>query len=104
MAPLPDYGSESRAPNAPDRSLRHRRLRDRAMILPLIGVFLLLPPVAQIFEIHASIAGLPLVLVYIFAVWAGLIVGTAVLARSLRNAEPGQPPEDAPPHSQRQDG
>ena len=80
-----------------DQPLRHRKTRDRAMILPLIGLILLTPPVAGIFQLDAKIAGLPFTGVYLFAVWAALIVGTALLSRRLgageETAEPQAPPE-----------
>lgn len=73
-----------------DRPLQHRKSRDRAMILPLVGLFLLTPPLASIFELDTKIAGVPFTLVYLFAVWATLIAAAALLSRQLRNA-----PEDS---------
>ena len=70
-----------------DQPLRHRKARDRAIILPLVGALLLLPPVAGIFRIDATLGGIPLIVVCIFAVWAGLIAGAALLAPRLRDAE-----------------
>jgi hypothetical protein len=77
-----------------DQPLRHRKARDRALILPLAGLVLLIPPVAGVFHIDAKIAGVPFTLVYLFAVWALLIAGAAALSRRLRDGgEPGTPPE-----------
>ena len=42
-----------------------------------------MPPLAGIFEIEARIFGLPATLLYLFVVWAVLIVGTALLSRRL---------------------
>ena len=70
-----------------DQPLRHRKARDRALILPLIGALLLTPPVAGIFQLDARIGGVPFLLVYLFAVWAALIAGAAVLSRRLREAD-----------------
>lgn len=83
-------------PKKSDRSLRHRKIRDRALILPVIGLFLLTPPVAGIFEIHADIAGVPVILVYVFSVWAGLIAVAAILYRPLRDADRTPGFEDIP--------
>lgn len=69
--------------------LRHRKARDRALVLPLAGALLLTPPVAGIFQVEATVGGVPFLLVYLFAVWAGLIAGAAALARRLSEAEPG---------------
>ena len=84
-----------------DQPLRHRKARDRALILPLAGLILLIPPVAGVFHIEAKIAGVPFTLVYLFAVWALLIAGAAALSRRLRDGgelgdEPGGEPGDEP--------
>ena len=82
-------GAKGRA----DQPLRHRKARDRALILPLAGLILLIPPVAWAFHLDARIAGVPFTLVYLFAVWALLIAGAAALSRRLRDGgEPGAPP------------
>ena len=80
--------------NRVDQALSHRKARDRALILPLAGVILLASPVSTIFHLDAKIAGVPFTLIYVFAVWAGLIAGAAMLARRLG---PGDDGETAPP-------
>jgi hypothetical protein len=73
-----------------DRSERYttsRRVRDQSVILLLIGLALLASPMAGIFEINAKIAGVPVTLIYLLVVWAGLILGTALLSRPLRRSE-----------------
>jgi hypothetical protein len=69
-----------------DHPLDTRKARDRALILPLIGLILLMPPVAGIFQLDSKIGGIPATLVYIFVVWAGLIAGAAALSRRLRRS------------------
>ncbi len=71
----------------PDQPLRQRKARDRALILPLVGLILIMPPVAAIFQLDARIGGVPFLLVYLFAVWAALIAGAAGLARRLRDID-----------------
>ena len=66
---------------------RRRKTRDRALILLLIGLALLMPPLAKIFQIDAKLAGVPATLIYLFVVWAVLIIGAARLARPLRDAD-----------------
>ena len=66
-----------------DRPLGVRKARDRALVLPLIGLILLLPPVASIVPTGVRVGGVPLVLAYIFLVWAGLIAVAAALSRGL---------------------
>lgn len=72
--------------NVPDKSLRHRKIRDRALILPIVGLLLLTPPLANIFELDAAFDGVPIVLIYVFTVWAALVAGAVLLSRGLRNA------------------
>ena len=84
-----------------DEPLRHRKTRDRALILPLAGLILLTPPVAGVFHLDAKIAGIPFTVVYLFAVWALLIAGAAALSRRLRDGDdPGAPPEAQDPAEQ----
>ena len=64
---------------------KRRKTRDRAMIVLLLGLVLLMPPVAGIFELESRVLGLPATLLYLFAVWAGLIALTAVLSRALQS-------------------
>ena len=68
-----------------EQYLTSRRVRDRSVILLLIGLALLVSPMAGIFEIDAKLGGIPVTLIYLFAVWAGLIAGAAALSRRLRN-------------------
>ncbi len=87
-----------------DQPLRHRKARDRSLILPVAGVILFLPPFAQAFDIDAQIGGVPVPLLYIFGVWAVLILGAARIARRLANGEAehgsesaaDEPPANAP--------
>lgn len=64
------------------RAYRQRRLADAARLLPLLGGFLFLLPI--LWNTQATPAadtgsgG-----IYLFAVWAGLILAAAVLARML---------------------
>ncbi len=83
-----------------DPPLRQRKARDRALILPLVGLLLLIPPVATIFQIEARLGGVPFLLVYLFAVWAALIAGAAWLAGRLRDIDAtGGADEDRPGES-----
>jgi membrane protein implicated in regulation of membrane protease activity len=78
-----------------------QRTRDAALVLPILGAFLLVSPAASIFNTPATVFGLPLVVLYVFGVWLGLILIAIVLARRLSAAEDrrppgGRPPEEAP--------
>lgn len=65
---------------AEDRQMRARKARDAALIIPLMGLLLLTPPLAQTFAIGETIAGVPIVVLYIFAIWAALIAIARLLA------------------------
>jgi hypothetical protein len=66
-------------------ALARRKRRDIALILPLLGVFLLASPVLNIFAGSGSLYGIPASLLYVFGVWFALIACTAFLARRLRD-------------------
>lgn len=61
----------------------NRRARDAAILLPLGGLLLFLPPYVRLFDQPAFVFGLPLLHVYIFCVWLAGIALTALLARRL---------------------
>lgn len=68
----------------PFRPASDRRDSDRSFILTLVGALLLTPPLAGIFQLDIRLLGVPFTGVYLFVVWAALIVGTALLSRRLR--------------------
>lgn len=60
------------------------RVRDAAVLLPVLGLVLLVPPLVTLFaSARIGIAGVPLVVVYVFGTWLGLIAAAALLARRL---------------------
>lgn len=67
----------------PTTQLAHRKARSRSAALLLVGVVLLLPPIAGVALNDLKIFGAPFALVYIFAVWGLLIAGGALLAGPL---------------------
>jgi len=77
-----------------DQALALRKRRDAAALLPLVGLALLCPPVAQIFAIEGTVLGIPVTVAYVFLVWAGLILGAGLLARGLRVEEAEAEPTD----------
>lgn len=52
-----------------------------AVLLPCIGVFLLMPPMIGLFAVPRDLAGIPLIVVYLFGVWLWLILCAALLSR-----------------------
>ncbi|MFT7569490.1 MAG: hypothetical protein ACI9JL_000512 [Paracoccaceae bacterium] len=66
--------------------MSRRKVRERSVALLLLGVAFLMPPIAGISLIDSDIGGIPVPMVYLFAIWALLIVGAAALARGLRDS------------------
>ena len=74
-----------------------RRLETAALVLPIFGAFLIVPPLIGVFNLPVSVFGIPLIAIYLFAVWIGLIGATVVLSRRLRHNDGGDAPgEDGP--------
>ncbi len=75
-------GEEAPAP-------RHggRRLRDMAAVLPVAMLLLILPPYIRIFDQDSFLGGVPLLFLYIFGLWALVILVSAVIARGLARRE-----------------
>jgi hypothetical protein len=63
--------------------LRHDRTREFLIALFLFGVLLLVPPFLLVFNRPVQVLGLPLLYLYLFAAWTGLIVLVAVIARRI---------------------
>jgi hypothetical protein len=77
-------------PSESDRPQAERRTGDRALVLLLVGCLLLTPPLVSIFQLDWRLFGIPFTGIYLFAVWGGLIAGTAILSRRLqRDADRG---------------
>lgn len=62
-------------------------VRDAAAILPFIATFLLAPPIILIFAKPVIVAGVPLIVVYLFCVWAAAILCAMMVARRLAAEE-----------------
>lgn len=60
------------------------------MVIPLFGAVLILPPLVGVFLVPVRFAGAPLIVLYLFSVWMVLIVVTALLARRMQDASPGE--------------
>ncbi|HEX5959394.1 MAG TPA: hypothetical protein VFY92_12170 [Hyphomicrobiaceae bacterium] len=63
--------------------------RDAAVLLPVAGAVLLLPPFILVFAAPVLIAGIPLIVVYVFGAWVAIILGAWLLAR--RHARESDP-------------
>lgn len=59
------------------------RLRDAAVVLPLLGLFAWMPPVIGLFAGWGHVLGVPLIVAWLFGVWLTLIAAAAWLSRRL---------------------
>jgi membrane protein implicated in regulation of membrane protease activity len=73
------------------------RARQRALLVPVLGAFLLMPPFVWLFAGPGMVFGVPLIVAYLFGVWLALIVVTYWLTRPVRP----RPPHAAPDASHR---
>ena len=69
------------------------RARSAAVLVPLVGLFLLFPPFITVFTGAPRPFGIPLIMVYIFGVWIALVLVTALLMRRLRDPAPAAAPD-----------
>lgn len=72
------------------------RIVDLKWAVPVAMVFLLMPPMLTVFDSPVLIFGIPLLHLYMFAVWFAGILATAFLSHRLgRSGDgPGVPPRD----------
>lgn len=72
------------------------KLASGILVLAGFGAFLFAPPLVMIFNQRMTHFGVPQIVIYLFAVWGLLVLGTAVLTHYL--------PKHGPPESTRDDG
>ncbi len=63
---------------------------DLSWILPFVGLLLFMPPILDFFDVGRYLFGLPLLLVYLFAIWLVGILLTGLAARRLQRARDGE--------------
>ncbi len=78
----------------PPAGYRQKRIRDAAHLLPALGGALLLVPLLWSPSNAPEGVGNSTVLIYVFAVWAGLILAAFVLTRALRLESAEDPRSD----------
>lgn len=76
------------------------KIRDAVALMAVLGTFLVMPPILGVVNQPTSVFSLPTIVVYVFAVWGALIVGTRFIAR--RAARSGIR-DDERPHPTRPD-
>ncbi|QDL93652.1 hypothetical protein FDP22_08695 [Paroceanicella profunda] len=62
-------------------------MQDRALVLPLLAVFLFMPPCIRLFAGPQALFGLPVIVVYVFGVWCLLVFAAFRLSRGLARGE-----------------
>ena len=65
---------------------RAQRVRDVATILPIITVLLFMPPLVLVFAAPIAVFDVPLIVVYLYFVWAAVILINFVVVRKLAKA------------------
>jgi hypothetical protein len=63
---------------------RRSRRHDAALLVPIGGGLFILPPIAGFFGRPETVFGLPLVVLYLFGLWLGLIAIAFHLSRLLQ--------------------
>jgi hypothetical protein len=59
------------------------RTQNAAVVVPLVGLLLLMPPFISLFAAPVLVFGIPLVVLYMFGVWIALVLLTWWLGRRL---------------------
>lgn len=84
--PTPADGPDPAADPAAQDGAPLRRWRDTAILLPVFGTLLLMPPLIGLPVGPHRLFGIPLVVLYVFGIWAGLILVALLLCRARRRA------------------
>lgn len=74
--------------------MERRKLESAALFLSLLGVLLILPPIAVVFQVERRFLGVPLEVIYLFVCWLGLIAVAFWLGRRLPHETEAEPPDE----------
>jgi hypothetical protein len=74
--------------------MERRKLESAALFLSLLGVLLILPPLAVVFQLERRLFGVPLEVIYLFVCWLGLIGAAFWLGRRLPREAEAEPPTE----------
>lgn len=61
----------------------YRRLRNGMLVWTVLGGLLMLPPLVYVFNQDLIHFGIPQIVLYLFALWLLLIIGTAAFAHAM---------------------
>ncbi|MBW7925062.1 MAG: hypothetical protein H3C59_10000 [Burkholderiaceae bacterium] len=76
-----------RRSSRPKRRPPPRRLRDVAVLLPLLGLFAWMPPIIGLFAGRGHFFGVPAIVAWLFGVWIALIASALALSRRLDSGD-----------------
>jgi len=76
-------------PSSPSVAAKYR---DAAFLLPLAGLFLLMPPLIGLVAIRGPLFGIPAIVAYVFGLWTALIVISFWFSHRLSDPEHHAPP------------
>ena len=86
-------------PSVPDTAPSHAGPRnDRLIALFLLGVVAFAPPLVRVFGGGATLFGWPLLFIYMFLIWAVVVVLIAVDVESRNEDHKRRPDKTAHPH------
>ena len=72
-----------------------RKLPSAALFLTVFGAALFVPPLVLLFNGPVRLFGIPIEVIYLFAVWLGLVIATAALSAGLPRATSTQADDNA---------
>ncbi|GHA35910.1 hypothetical protein GCM10007989_34920 [Devosia pacifica] len=70
------------------------KLESTALLLTLASILLIMPPIAYLFQWQARLFGVPVEVIYLFTVWGGLVLCSALLSRRLPPQTPPSGDDD----------
>jgi hypothetical protein len=77
----------------PRASASPQRVQSAAVLVPVLGLFLWMPPFITLFVGPWMPAGIPLIVCYLFGVWVALVAAALLLSRRLQvSADEAGPP------------
>lgn len=73
--------------------MERRKLESAALFLTIVGAILIMPPLAEVFQIERRVFGVPAEVIYLFVSWALLILGAWWLGKRLPREAPNDSDE-----------
>lgn len=77
--------------------MTRRKVIGASLFFTLFGAMAILPPLILLFRFDALILGIPVEAIFIFGLWALLIIGAAWFSVILPRDEPAPPPGEGSP-------